>query len=380
MRLDVLEGKAVQDHQCHSAKAAVDHGVHAGGQVTALYGTVGTGLTSTGATVIHQDTSGVPGTAESGDAIGTAVSVGDYNADVYADALTGVPNEDITRNSVNQSDAGTSVLLKGSSTGLTGAGAQAISQDTSGVPGSTETGDNLGSSVSLTDLSGYGRADLTIGAAGEARAVARSWPSRVTAPAWACPRPPTTDRPSSAHRPGLTWEYPWPHEPHPGCFRVARHKPRFRVGIAGRAVGGSVSNTTAHPSNASSDRYVEMGLSQHFCFPDVSSVARRMSARAGPRRANLPALAVRQQRRPLRRVGRGRGSWRGRLAGDERHRRHARVGLGQPQVLADRRVVAGGVREAGGLVERPPLDAFDLLGDVLDGVSGFLQHPHSRLQ
>lgn len=66
-----------------------------------------------------------------------------------------------------------------------------------------------------------------------------------------------------------------------------------------------------------------------------------MSARAGPRRANLPALAVRQQRRPLRRVGRGRGSWRGRLAGDERYRRHARVGLGQPQVLTDGRVAAG---------------------------------------
>ncbi|MET8126795.1 FG-GAP repeat protein [Streptomyces sp. NPDC005146] len=109
----------------------------------------------------------MPGTAESGDAMGTAVSVGDYNADGYADVLTGVPNEDITRNSVNQSDAGTSVLLKGSSTGLTGTGAQAISEDTSGVPGSTETGDNLGSTVSLTDLSGYGRADLTIGVAGE---------------------------------------------------------------------------------------------------------------------------------------------------------------------------------------------------------------------
>ncbi|MER5686188.1 FG-GAP-like repeat-containing protein [Streptomyces sp. NPDC002205] len=144
-----------------------ESGAHAGGQVTAVYGTAGTGLTSTGATVIHQDTSGVPGTAESGDAMGTAVSVGDYNADGYADVLTGAPNEDITRNSVNQSDAGTSILLKGSPTGLTGTGAQAISQDTTGVPGSTETGDNLGSSVSLTDLSSYGRADLTIGAAGE---------------------------------------------------------------------------------------------------------------------------------------------------------------------------------------------------------------------
>jgi hypothetical protein len=42
-----------------------------------------------------------------------------------------------------------------------------ISQDTSAVPGSTESGDRFGSAVSLTDLSGYGRSDLTFGADGE---------------------------------------------------------------------------------------------------------------------------------------------------------------------------------------------------------------------
>ncbi|MGW0998357.1 FG-GAP-like repeat-containing protein [Streptomyces sp. NPDC002523] len=144
-----------------------ESGAHAGGQVTAVYGTSGTGFSATGATVVHQDTAGVPGAAESGDAMGASVSVGDYNADGYADVLTGIPGEDITRNAVNQSNAGTATLLKGSATGITGTAAQSVSQDTSGVPGSTETGDSLGSSVSLTDLSGYGRADLTIGAAGE---------------------------------------------------------------------------------------------------------------------------------------------------------------------------------------------------------------------
>ncbi|WSI40630.1 hypothetical protein OG585_27450 [Streptomyces sp. NBC_01340] len=34
------------------------------------------------------------------------------------------------------------------------------SHPSSGVPGSTETGDQLGSAVSLTDLTGYGRTDL----------------------------------------------------------------------------------------------------------------------------------------------------------------------------------------------------------------------------
>lgn len=65
----------------------------------------------------------------------------------------------ITRDGVNRTDAGQAILLKGSSTGITGTGA--VSQDTSGVPGSTESSDQFGTAVSLADLSGYGRADLT---------------------------------------------------------------------------------------------------------------------------------------------------------------------------------------------------------------------------
>ncbi|MFI6487466.1 FG-GAP-like repeat-containing protein [Streptomyces sp. NPDC050564] len=143
-----------------------ESGAVSGGQVTMVPGT-STGFTTTGMTTIQQDTTGVPGANESGDALGTSVSVGDYNLDGYADVLAGAPNEDITRDSVNRSNAGTAILLKGTSTGLTGSGAVAISQDTSGVPGSTETDDKLGSAVSLTDLSGYGRTDLTLGTEGE---------------------------------------------------------------------------------------------------------------------------------------------------------------------------------------------------------------------
>ncbi|MBO1334844.1 FG-GAP repeat protein [Streptomyces sp. VRA16 Mangrove soil] len=142
-----------------------ESGAHSGGQVTAVYGVAGTGL-STSVKTIHQSTTGVPGASEAGDAMGASVAVGDYNGDGYADVLTGAPNEDITR-TTNRSNAGTSLLLKGSSSGLTGTGALAISQDEAGVPGSTETNDNLGSSVALTDLQGFGRASLVIGVAGE---------------------------------------------------------------------------------------------------------------------------------------------------------------------------------------------------------------------
>lgn len=143
-----------------------ESGAHAGGQVTVVPGT-STGFTTTGLKTIHQDTSGVPGAAESGDAMGWSVSAGDFNLDGYADVLTGAPNEDITRSGTARKDAGTSLLLKGTSAGLTGTGAQAFSQDTEGITGSTESADRLGASVLLTDLSGYGRADLAIGADGE---------------------------------------------------------------------------------------------------------------------------------------------------------------------------------------------------------------------
>ncbi|MGW1028111.1 FG-GAP-like repeat-containing protein [Streptomyces sp. NPDC002577] len=142
-----------------------ESGAHAGGQVTMVPGT-STGFTTTGMTTIHQDTTGVPGAAESGDALGWSVSVGDYNGDGYLDVLAGAPNEDITR-TTNRSNAGSAWLIKGTSAGLTGTGALAFSQDTTGITGATETNDKLGSAVSLTDLSGYGRADLTLGVEGE---------------------------------------------------------------------------------------------------------------------------------------------------------------------------------------------------------------------
>ncbi|MFF4685858.1 FG-GAP-like repeat-containing protein [Streptomyces sp. NPDC001307] len=143
-----------------------ESGAYKGGQVTMLPGS-STGFTTTGMKTVTQDTTGVPGAAEDGDAMGWSVSAGDYNGDGYPDVLTGVPNEDITRDSVNRTNAGQAILLQGGSTGITGTGAIAVSQDTSGVPGSTESGDQFGTAVSLTDLSGYGRADLTFGVGGE---------------------------------------------------------------------------------------------------------------------------------------------------------------------------------------------------------------------
>ncbi|MFE2845874.1 FG-GAP-like repeat-containing protein [Streptomyces scopuliridis] len=137
-----------------------------GGAVTMIKGAT-SGLTSTGAITLHQDSTGVPGTGETGDDLGASVAVGDYNLDGYDDVLAGAPNEDITRDGTSRTDAGTALLFRGSATGITGTGALSYSQDTADIAGATESGDRLGSSVVLHDLSGFGRADLAIGVDGE---------------------------------------------------------------------------------------------------------------------------------------------------------------------------------------------------------------------
>ncbi|MFF9895601.1 FG-GAP and VCBS repeat-containing protein [Streptomyces longispororuber] len=144
-----------------------ESGARAGGQVTVVNG--GPGGPAGGATTVHQATPGVPGAAEAGDALGWSVAAADVDGDGCADVLTGAPGEDITRAGETRTDAGTSLLLKGSRSGLTGAGALAVSQDEPDVPGVTETGDRLGSSVALADFDGSGHPDLAVGADGEDR-------------------------------------------------------------------------------------------------------------------------------------------------------------------------------------------------------------------
>lgn len=97
---------------------------------------------------------------------GRSLATGDINNDGYDDILTGLPGEDITVNTTSNADAGAAIILYGSSSGLTGTGAQAITQDDTGL-GAIEAGDQYGSAVALNDHTHDGHADLAIGAAGE---------------------------------------------------------------------------------------------------------------------------------------------------------------------------------------------------------------------
>ncbi|MCX4531580.1 FG-GAP-like repeat-containing protein [Streptomyces sp. NBC_00841] len=141
-----------------------------GGRVTAYYGSA-TGLSDTSKTTLDQDSSGVPGASESGDDMGASVAVGDVNKDGYADVLTGAPGEDLTFNAANQADAGTTLLLKGSATGLTGTGSVSLNSGTidatGDMAGAPEPGDRLGTAVALLDATNDGYADMAAGASGE---------------------------------------------------------------------------------------------------------------------------------------------------------------------------------------------------------------------
>ncbi|MFD1828642.1 FG-GAP-like repeat-containing protein [Streptomyces desertarenae] len=138
-------------------------GGHLGGRITVWYGGPEGPDPAQRPTTVHQDTPGVPGAAEAGDAFGGAVSVGDVDGDGYADVAVGAWGEDLGAHR----DAGAVTVLFGSADGLTTAGSVFVGQDTPGVPGAAEAGDRFGHSVRLSDVTGDGLADLSAGAPDE---------------------------------------------------------------------------------------------------------------------------------------------------------------------------------------------------------------------
>ncbi|MFE5186810.1 FG-GAP-like repeat-containing protein [Streptomyces sp. NPDC056628] len=147
-----------------------------GGAVTVTYGAAG-GLSTRTPVRITQDTAKVPGASETNDAFGWSLDAGDTNGDGYTDIAVGVADEDLG----GKKDAGSVVVLRGSSSGLTGTGSTSFTQDTSGVPGTAESYDYFGHSVLLTDASKDGRAELVAGARGENDGAGSVWTLRGTA-------------------------------------------------------------------------------------------------------------------------------------------------------------------------------------------------------
>ncbi|MWA07415.1 hypothetical protein F8568_045250 [Actinomadura sp. LD22] len=91
------------------------------------------------------------------------MATGDVNGDGRADIAGGAPGEAIG----TVTGAGAATVLYGGPGGATGSGAQQISEDVGDVTGHAEENDLFGSQVSLADLNGDGKADLSVGARGE---------------------------------------------------------------------------------------------------------------------------------------------------------------------------------------------------------------------
>ncbi|WP_329026324.1 hypothetical protein [Streptomyces sp. NBC_01423] len=155
---DLVTGIADDDSTMNATGAA-----HRGGEIQVLYGSPQGITVDQRPQVFHQDTAGVPGAAENGDLFGQSLSVGDVDADGYADVLVGIPGEAVG----TLESAGAAVLLRGSASGLTTAKAVGYSQDTAGIPGGAEAGDQFGATVHLADLDKNGKAETVVGVPAE---------------------------------------------------------------------------------------------------------------------------------------------------------------------------------------------------------------------
>jgi hypothetical protein len=134
-----------------SAHGASVSGLKGAGQIVAVYGTA-SGVSSAKRSTISQNTTGVPGTSEAGDAFGGELAYADFNGDGYDDLAVASPGEKVG----TDTNGGGLAILWGSASGLTGKGIS--------VPDpSPSSHDYWGKDLAAGDFDGDGRADLAVG-------------------------------------------------------------------------------------------------------------------------------------------------------------------------------------------------------------------------
>ena len=128
------------------------------GAVNVLYGSA-SGLSASGGQFFSQNTPGVFGGAETEDGFGSALGVGDFNNDSFADLAIGVPSEGVG----GASQAGAVNVLYGSAARLTATGNQQFFQGNGGIGGVAEVGDEFGFVLTGGDFNNDTFDDLAIG-------------------------------------------------------------------------------------------------------------------------------------------------------------------------------------------------------------------------
>ncbi|MFN0060419.1 MAG: hypothetical protein ACKVX7_18335 [Planctomycetota bacterium] len=139
-----------------------------GGVVYVVWGTAG-GLTMSGSTLLHQDSTGIFDTVEDFDEFGRVLAAGDFDGDSQSDLVIGVPREDVGA-AVNA--GGVHILYgnSGSSTGFSGNNfiSQGGFDGGADILGAVEASDLFGSAFAVGDFDDDGAEDLAIGVPGEA--------------------------------------------------------------------------------------------------------------------------------------------------------------------------------------------------------------------
>ncbi|MFD9881784.1 FG-GAP and VCBS repeat-containing protein [Streptomyces alboflavus] len=120
-----------------------------------------------------QASAGVPGVEEAGDKFGSAVAVGDTDRDGYADLIVGASYE--TGSDPAATGSGAITVLRGSADGITTTGAASFTQNSRGIPSTSEKDDHFGASVALVDSGTDGARELYVGGNGEDGFKGRVW-------------------------------------------------------------------------------------------------------------------------------------------------------------------------------------------------------------
>lgn len=120
---------------------------------------------------LTQNTPGVPGTSERGDAFGAALAVADLDQDGLADIVVGSPYEGVA----GKFRSGEVTVIPGRRGGALGAGSSSFNQFTAGVGGGNEMDDFFGTTVSAGDVNKDGKPELFVGASGENNFTGAVW-------------------------------------------------------------------------------------------------------------------------------------------------------------------------------------------------------------